>query len=114
MNLMRFNKAKRKVLHLGAIQDVYRLGKKLTESSPVEKDMRFLVDEKLYMSLQCVLAAQKAILCCIKRGVASRDREVIVPLTSALMRSHLQYCIQVWRLSTRKMWSYWSESRGGP
>ena len=62
------------------------------------------MDETLTMSQQCAPAAQKAdgILGSISRGVASKDREGIVPLCSALMRPHLQYCIQVWGPQYRK------------
>jgi len=58
------------------------LGVDLLESSSMERDLGVLVDNRLTMSQQCALAAKKAngILECIKKSVASRTREVLLPL----------------------------------
>jgi len=73
----------------------YMLGAALLERSSAEKYLGVLVNNGLAVSQQSVLCGQEGqqgILGCIKKSMASRSREVILPLYSALVRSHLDYC----------------------
>ncbi|KAJ7418269.1 hypothetical protein WISP_59923 [Willisornis vidua] len=74
-NLMKLNKAKCKILQQGCgnPRGTYRLGRDMTECSPVDEDLGVIVDEKFNMSQQGVLAAQRAngILGCIQRSMVS-------------------------------------------
>ena len=93
VNLMRFHKAKCRALHVEQSQISRQTGQDLLDSSPAEKG---LVDGKLDRKQQYTLAAKKTnrILHGIKKQLASRQQEVIVPFYSALARPHLKYGVR--------------------
>ena len=62
------------------------------------QNLEVQVDNRLAMSQQGALVAKKAtgILKGIQRSVASRSRQVILSLLSALVRPHLEDCVRFW------------------
>lgn len=91
---MKFNTCECKVLQLGQGNPrEYRLGE-LIESSSAEKDLRGLVDENQHEPAMHVCGPESnCILGCIRRGNASRLREVILSFCSIILRPNLKYCI---------------------
>jgi len=99
VNCLKFNKAKCRVLHFGHITpcNATGLGRSGWKAA-WQKSILELVGSRLSMSQQCARVAKKTnvMLACIRNSVASRSREVIVSLSLALVRQHLEYCVQFW------------------
>ncbi|GAB0193764.1 mitochondrial enolase superfamily member 1 [Grus japonensis] len=112
-NLIKFNKGNCKVLPLGRNNPMhqYTLGANQLESW-LKKDLGVLVDHKLNVSQQCALAAKRANSTsgCLKQSVASRSREVILPLCSALVKCICSAGSSAGLPSTTETWTYWRES----
>jgi len=75
------------------------MGNTILGTSVKEKDLGVTVSADMTVSEQCGLAASKGnqILGLIRRNITYMENTLIIPLYKAIVRPHLEYCIQAWR-----------------
>ena len=99
---MLFNFGKCKCLHTGHrnLNVNYKMGDTVLK----EKDLGVTISADMKVSEQCGIAASKGnqILGLIRRNITYKGKKLIIPLYKAIVRPHLEYCIQAWRPYRKK------------
>ena len=99
---MLFNFGKRKCLHTGHgnLNVNYKMGDTILGTAVKEKDLGVTISADMKISEQCGIAGSKGnqILGLIKRNITYKDKK----LFKAIVRPHLEYCIQAWRPYRKK------------
>src|SRR6218665_1168216 len=74
------------------------VGDKVLKVSEEERDFGVIMHRSAKPSRQCAEASKKAYstLGMIRRTIVTRDKDTILRLYKTLLRSQLEYCIQVW------------------
>ena len=77
-----------------------KMGYTVLGTTVKEKDLGLTISADMKVSEQCGIATSKGnkILGLIRRNIIYRSRKkLIIPLYKAIVRPHLEYCIQAWR-----------------
>ena len=103
---MLFNFGKCKCLHTGPGNTGmnYEMGGTILSKTVKEKDLGVTMNANTKVSEQCRIAASKGnqVLGMIRRKYIYKEKSLIVPLYKAIVRPHLDYCIQAWSPYLRK------------
>ena len=81
------------------MDEEYKMGDAVPFRTKQEKDLGVTFSADMKVSEQCGIAASKGnqILGLIRRTIMYKEKQLIVPLYKAIVRPHLEYCIQTWR-----------------
>ena len=103
---MLFNFGKYKYLHTGHGNEVaqYTMCGTVLNTTLKEKDLGLTISADMKVSEQCGIAAAKGnqILGLIRRNIAYKEKELIIPLYKTIVRPLLEYCIQAWKPYRKK------------
>ena len=103
---MLFNFGKCKCLHTGSGNTGmnYDMGGTILSKTVKEKDLGVTMNANMKVSEQCRIAASKGnqVLGMIRRSITYKEKSLIIPLYKAIVRPHLEYCIQAWNPHLRK------------
>ena len=93
----------------------YEMGGTILSKTVKEKDLGVTMNASMKVSEQCRIAASKGnqILGMIRRNITYKEKSLIVPLYKAIVRPHLEYCIQAWNPHLRKDIDMLEKYRGG-
>ena len=95
-----------KCLHIGPgnASMNYEMGGTILSKTVKEKDLGVTMNANMKVSEQCRIAAPKGnqVLGMIRRNITYNDKSLIGPLYKAIVRPHLEYCIQAWSPYIRK------------
>ena len=103
---MLLNFGKCKCIHIGHgnIDEEFKMGDAILGRTTQEKDLGVTFSADMKVSEQCGIAASKGnkSLGLIMRTITYKEKQLIVPLYKAIVRPHLEYCIQAWRPYRKK------------
>ena len=109
---MLFNFGKCKCLHRGPGNTGmnYEMGGTILSKTVKEKYLGVSMNANMKVSEQCRIAASKGnqVLGMIHRNITYKEKSLIVPLYKAIVRPHLEYCIQAWSPYLRKDIDMWA------
>ena len=95
---MLFNVGKCKCLHTGPENTGmnYEMGGHILSKTGKEKDLGVTINDNMKILEQCRIAASKEnqVIGMIRRNITYKENNLIVPLYKAIVRPHLEYCIQ--------------------